>query len=123
MFIACCLSKIQNINTYLVGVAYAIFGFVETGVIAYLLVRYYLLGSTYYEWNMVLLLLVVLGIIYLLNLVSLITQTILLCFDTRFSAWLAVYCSNRGFFGVITIFSMLINYKLKMVLFTKLFNF
>ncbi len=40
MFIACVMSKLQNKNTYLIGSAYSLSGFLETASIAYLIIKY-----------------------------------------------------------------------------------
>ena len=71
---------------------------------------------------MVLLLVIVLGAIAFLNFISFIAQTIVLMWDKKFSEWLGV-CGNKTMFGIITVLSFLVNYKLKMAIFTKLFNF
>lgn len=42
--------------------------------------------------------------------------------DSRFCGWVGDGC-NKGFFGVVTLLSFLTNYKLKLILFCKLFNF
>ena len=59
--------------------------------------------------------------IYLLNILGLIIQTPILLNDIRFNQWLK--SNNKCFFTFITLLALLVNYKCKMVLFTKLFRF
>ena len=48
LFIAGFLSKLQNSNTYLIGLSYALYGFLESTVLSYLFYRYYALGEKNY---------------------------------------------------------------------------
>jgi hypothetical protein len=34
------MSKLQNKNTYIIGVAYALYGFIETACLAYVILTY-----------------------------------------------------------------------------------
>ena len=73
---------------------------------------------------MVILLLIVVCVIYFLNILSLIIQSLLLlCFDDKFNYYLALYSCNKTFYGVVTTISFLVNYKFKMILFTRLFSY
>ena len=121
-FIACCMSKLQNYNTYLVGALYSLLGLVETTAIAYLSYRYYSIGHGNYDLTFLLLLLSALGVIYLLNLLGLLVQTMLLLYDRRFQHWLHTP-SNKCFYSFVVVFSAALNYKLKMIVFTRLFKF
>lgn len=83
------MSKLQNSNTYLIGLLYSLFGLVETGAFGYLIYQYYILGSNIYDTNGLYILIAVAAIIYLLNILSFIVQTVfLLNFDNRFKQWL-----------------------------------
>lgn len=115
------MSKLQNSGTYFIGILYSLFGLIETGCLAYLLYSYIMMGSTIYVLNNIYILLAVAGCIYCLNLLGLIIQTPYLATDYRFSQWLK--SGNRCFFAVATFIALLINYKFKMILFTKLFHF
>jgi hypothetical protein len=115
------MSKLQNSNTYMIGILYSLFGLIETGSLAYLIYTYYNLGPKVYILNYLFIMLAVLGAIYILNAFGLLVQTPFLVNDARFSQWLK--SENRCFFAFITLLSLLINYKSKMILFTKLFKF
>ena len=80
-----------------------------------------MLGPKVYVLNYLFIMLAVLGAIYVLNGIGLLVQTPYLVADIRFSQWLK--SGNRCFFAFITIMSLLLNYKTKMILFTKLFKF
>lgn len=69
-----------------------------------------------------LLLLVVLGIIYFINFVGLVSQTPILLMDDKFMHWKRNTC-NHIIFWVVTFLSFITNYKLKLILFSKLFSF
>jgi len=75
IFVASCISKLQNSNTYLIGLLYSLFGLVETGSLAYLIYNYYILGSQVYLWSNLLILLIVAGIIYIFNFLTMCIQT------------------------------------------------
>lgn len=133
LFIACFMSKLQNKNTYLIGAAYSLFGLLETISLLYLIKKYYdtsihgrLLATSdptvEFEANKFLLLLVGLGMIYFINMLGLIAQTPILCGDVRFQQWLR-NSFHKGFFTFITILSFLTSYKLKLIIFSKLFSF
>ena len=68
------------------------------------------------------LLLIGLAMIYSINLLGLLIQTPILCSDNKFSHWVS-NSFHKIFFLVITILSFLTNYKLKMIVFSKLFSF
>lgn len=116
------MSKLQSNNTYLVGLLYALFGLIESGALAYLIYCYYSVGSKLYVLNNLYILLAVGGIIYLLNLLAFIVQTPYLLSDAKFSQWIRP-SNNKCFFIFITLASLLINYKTKMILFSRLFRF
>lgn len=61
------------------------------------------------------------GGIYVLNILAFLIQTPFLVSDQKFNQWLKT--DNRCFFAIVTIASILVNYKTKMILFTKLFKF
>lgn len=121
VFIACCMSKLQNNNTYLIGLLYSLFGLIETGCLVYLAYQYFKLGPNVYILNYLFIMLAVLGAIYVLNVLGLIIQTPYLVNDSRFSQWLKT--GNKCFFVFITLLSLFINYKAKMLLFSRLFKF
>lgn len=120
VFVACFMSKLQNKNTYLIGTAYALIGVLETLSLGFMVWKYSQLST--FDQNNLQLFFITLGIIYGLNLLGLIAQTPMLVFDEKFKRWVEVTC-NKVFFIVISILSFLINYKLKMIIFTKLFSF
>ena len=122
LFIACCMSKLSNFNTYLIGSAYSFYGLIETGSIIYLLYRYFSIGSDNYDLIYVYLILGSLGVIYLLNICSFFIQSMLLLNDRQFGQWLRG-CAHKSVYTFVVIFSLLINYKFKMIIFTKLFKF
>lgn len=115
------MSKLQNTNTYLIGILYSLFGLIETGSMIYLTYQYFKLGPDVYVLNYLFIMLAVLGAIYVLNVLGLVVQTPYLVGDGRFGQWLKT--GNRCFFAFVTILSLLINYKAKMILFSKLFKF
>ncbi len=121
VFIACCMSKLQNNNTYLIGLLYSFFGIIETASIAFLIYSYFILGSNVYVLNNLYVMLAVIGFILILNVIGLVVQTPILVNDLRFGSWLK--SGNKCFFAFSTLVSVLINYKFKMLLFTKLFKF
>lgn len=116
------MSKLQNHNTYLIGSLYSLMGLVETGSIAYLIYRYYSIGPDYYDRNYLLVLVGALGVIYVLNLFSFFIQTMLLLYDPKFAQWLRA-CGHKSFYSFVVIVSLLLNYKFKMIVFTRLFKF
>lgn len=61
-------------------------------------------------------------IIYGINLLGLFTQTPILCSDSKFEGWLKNYF-HRAFFVFVTFFSLIFNYKLKLIMFCKMFSF
>jgi hypothetical protein len=61
-------------------------------------------------------------IIYGINLLGMLIQSVILCSDTKFIGWLKIKC-HKLFFGIITGLSLIINYKIKLILFCKMFNF
>lgn len=61
-------------------------------------------------------------IILVLNLTSLVAQTPLLVLDSKFQAWLHKHTSHRIVFVLVTILSLLINYKVRLIIFSKLFS-
>jgi hypothetical protein len=40
IFVACFMSKLQNKNTYILGVAYALYGVIETGCLVFTILKY-----------------------------------------------------------------------------------
>jgi len=117
IFVACFISKLQNRNTYTLGVAYSLYGFIETACLSFVLLTF----SPEHE-KFKIFLLIALFVIGGLNLFGLIVQTWQLSYDEKFSKWLKTKC-NFVFYGIIVVISALTNYKFKLILFTKLFNF
>lgn len=120
IFIACFVSKLQNSATYLVGSLYAFVGLLEVGSLGLLGWKYYEGGK--YENVNLFLLVGSAGLIYLLNFLSLTMQTPLLLLDKRLSSWSNNSC-NKASFTIFTICSFLLSYKLKLIIFTRLFSF
>ena len=68
------------------------------------------------------LLLIALGIIGFLNIIGMLAQSCQLSGDEAFAKWLRAKC-NYALYVVITIMAALTSYKLKMIIFTRLFGF
>ena len=78
------MSKLQNSNTYMIGILYSLFGLIETGSLAYLIYTYYNLGGIVYLLNYLFIMLAVLGAFYILNAFVLLVHTAFLVIDDRF---------------------------------------
>jgi hypothetical protein len=114
------------------GSAYSIVGVLETGSATYLTIRYY--TADFFPVKMFARLLntdsgsgfpvLIIGLIIIfgINLIGVLIQTAILCYDIKFIGWLRSRC-HKIFFGVVTLLSGLINYKIKLILFCKMFNF
>ena len=85
IFVACFMSKLQNKNTYLIGIAYSLFGVLETASLGWMIWKYY--EQQNYDDNYLRLFLITLGVIYVLNIFGLIVQTPLLVYDEKFKKW------------------------------------
>ncbi len=116
------MSKLQNSNTYLIGMVYSVFGILETGVVFYLLYSYFFKYSQY-EMLTVYLILAGIGVFAVLNIFGFVAHTIQLCTDSSFNKWMKSGCSNSAGFFITTLLSLTINYKFKLILFSKIFNF
>lgn len=116
------MSKLQNSNTYFIGLAYSVFGILETGVVLYLLYHYFFKYAQY-EMLTVYLILAGLGVFALLNIFGFIAHTVQLCTDSFFNKWMKSGCSPCTGFFIATLLSLTINYKFKLILFSKIFNF
>lgn len=79
------ISKLQNKNTFLIGLAYCTFGILESLVVLYVLYEYYFKYG--YDLLIVYLLLIGLGIIVVLNVLGFFVHTGQLVYDKRFEAW------------------------------------
>lgn len=80
IFLCCLMSKIQSIQTYLTGVGYSLYGCSQVGSLVYLLYIYMLGYSNSNDYSTYFLLCIIaLGLIFLLNLISLtcVTQFLL----------------------------------------------
>ncbi len=64
-----------------------------------------------------------LGAFFVLNFAGFFAHTVLLCVDKRFSQWMKSSCSNVTAFLLTTVLSLTVNYKFKLILFSKIFNF
>jgi hypothetical protein len=64
-----------------------------------------------------------LGLFFMLNFASFIAHTAQFCLDKRFTQWMKSSCSNFTAFLLTTLLSLAINYKFKLILFSKIFNF
>lgn len=115
------VSKLQNQNTYLIGLGYSVLGVVETAVVGYVLYSYFYKYEGR-EWLTVCLMLGGLGVIALLNVLACVVQTATLCSDKRFHTWTRSTCPTTITFLTITLLSTLTNHKLRLILFTRLFN-
>lgn len=129
IFIAFLMSKLQNKNTYLIGSGYGLLGILETVSLAYLILKYANYNQSLQASpsaaplaNEFPLLAIGLIIIYSLNLIGFVAQTPILCSDTKFEGWLKSGV-HKFIFIVVTLLSLLVNYKIKLFLFTKLFGF
>ena len=61
------------------------------------------------------------GLLYLLNILSIFVQNAIICSDKHFNAW-NVGC-NRCFNVIVNFIALLMNHKFRNVLFCKLFTF
>jgi hypothetical protein len=107
-------------KTYLPGLLYALLGVDETGALVYLLYLYITLSNN--VWNSLLILIVVAGLLGILNILTLIIQTTVLLSDNCFSYWIKNK-GNKYFFVFASMVSLVINYKFRMIVFSKLFKF
>lgn len=125
--IAFLTSKLQYTSTYLLVSIYALLGPIETAAI--LLCTFSSINSGHWQPTIRILLICSLATIVLINLIGYIVQTRYLMLDRRFERW-----ANRGsrcdnyscnwiWFQIISFLSFVTSYKLKMVLFSRLFNF
>jgi cadmium resistance protein CadD (predicted permease) len=127
LLVACFISKLQYKSSHLIIALHAILGPFETATLAYAFVSYLQYGQT--EFITRLLLIIPLTLIGILNLLALAAQTPTLTEDGHFSKWLKRRENkedtrfNYCWFYFISILSFLSNYKLKMLLFSGLFNF
>lgn len=129
VFVACFMSKLQNSNTYTIGIAYALYGLVETSVLAYTLLTYSYdqkvtasasaagPGTDYSRY-----LLVALAAIGALNFLGLTLQSYQLAHDEKFRRWMGASC-NCVCYGIVVVLSAVTSYKFKLIIFTKLFHF
>ena len=125
IIIGCLLSKLQNENSYLIGTIYCLVGIVETVSLGYLILRVISTNELKTIWSesynlIILLFLICLAWIYLTNLIAAIVQTYLLSTDTKFNKY-----ASKHFIAYMTVsfISLLTNYKFKLIITTKLFDF
>lgn len=89
LFLCCLMSKLQNMDTYIIGVGYSLYGCAEFGSLVVLMYIYTLGYSTTGDYSLYFLLLSIsLGIIVFLNLISLTCVTPFLSADPEFKNWL-----------------------------------
>jgi hypothetical protein len=122
ILIACSTSKLQNANTYLIGILYSLVGLLETGSLVFLIYCYASFEKDFYLWSNFIILLVVAGLILFLNFLAMLIQSPYLLSDNRFTHWFRSK-NNKCFFIFVSIFSTIVNYKFRMIFFTKLFRF
>ena len=118
IFIACFMSKLQNRNTYIVGVAYSLYGIIEVGCLSFTILKFDEPADSNFKTFLIVSLLIIAG----LNIFGLLVQSFQLARDDKFKKWLGVPF-NCGFYGVVVTLSALTSYKFKMLIFTKLFSF
>lgn len=121
LIIACLMSKFQHQRTDIIASLYSLWGLLEWGSIAFLLVYYWSLGQPLLKLSY---LLVVGGFvwIYLINIVFLFVQGFSLKKNKRFTLWMDGSI-NTCWYGTIACLSLLTIGKIKFILFCKLFNF
>lgn len=120
-------SKLQYPSTYLLISVYSLLGPIETGVILSCLLSF--IGNDHSQPIVTVLLISSLGGILLLNVLGLVVQSGSLMLDMKFVRWVnrkgkwdSIRC-NLIWFNIISVLSLATNYKLKMILFSRLFNF
>jgi hypothetical protein len=117
------MSKLQNKNTYIVGIAYSLYGFIETATLLFTINSYNsYINSKNPSVNNLQYFIISLFIIIGLNLLSLLIQAPKLSHDQKFSKWLKNKV-NLTFYIIVSCLSAVLNYKFKMILFSKLFSF
>lgn len=114
------MSKFQNSNTHVYGALFSLWSMLEWGSVClsgyffyekygYQKIEFYLIGGAVAFW-------------YLLNIIAIIVQNLYLMNDTAFQKW-SKSQSNKCFYYIISIISLITTHKLKQLLFTKMFNF
>ena len=127
LLLAFFISKLQYSSSYVLIALHAVLGMFETGTLVFSLITY--LNRNQQETIYTLLFIVSLGIIAALNVFGLMIQTPYITDDKHFEKWTKRRDKkdevkfNYCWFYFITIFSLLTNFKLKMLLFSGLFNF
>jgi predicted membrane channel-forming protein YqfA (hemolysin III family) len=91
--VAFIISKLQNHNTYLAGAIYALLGILEIGVIVNCLIKYLNEKST--PQLLLIVISVSLGILFLINLISLIFITPWIHSDSKFARWISHLSKNE----------------------------
>ena len=77
IFIACFMSKLQNKNTYIIGTAYSLYGFIEVSCLAFTILKYDEEGGNNFKMYLLVSLLIIAG----LNLFGLVVQSVQLSKD------------------------------------------
>ncbi len=123
LFVACFMSKLQNSNSYVVGTAYSLFGVLETtSLVTTILIYANYLRQNITAEDLSAYLQGALVAIAILNLFSLFLHCYQLTNDQKFQKWVKSRC-NYICYIIFSIISCLMNYKVKMMLFSRLFSF
>ena len=77
IFIACFMSKLQNRNTYIIGTAYALYGFIEVSCLAFTILKFDEESGSNFKMYLIVALFIIGG----LNLFGLIVQSVQLAKD------------------------------------------
>ena len=125
--IASLISKFQYEPTHLRVALHAIFGLLQTVSLAIAYITYIGVGNMRTVASI--LFPIILGFIFCNNFLGLLIQTPFFMADRRFLRWLSHRKNEKDcklhliWYYVLTIFSFLTNYKFKMIIFSRLFNF
>jgi hypothetical protein len=127
LIVACSISKIQYSSTYMSIAIHAFLGPIETASLICSLVSYN--QSNEPKFSIKILFISALAIIATLNLIAFVIQTAFVAQDRKFLKWVRRqdYKKSTKFnlfwFYFMSISSVLSNYKLKMLIFSRLFSF
>jgi hypothetical protein len=125
--VAMLTSKFQDGSTRFMVACYSIFGTFESGSLFLTLILY--LGDASRSETVQILLIISLSFIYIINFLGFLIITPYLLSDRKFMKWTSSRAKredcrcNLFMFHVINVCSFLTNYKLKMLIFSRLFGF
>ena len=119
--IACLMSKLQFNHTFMPGAVFAFLGVFEWGALAYFLYLYFI--KLFAATPLPLFIgLAALAYLYVLNILAIIIQNIVFCYDKPYRQWYA-FGPNKCCSIFVNIVSFLTSHKFRNILFCKLFTF